>query len=336
MVVAGYCAGVPGAAQANDEFVARAGQYRPELLAYCYRMLGSLADAEDAVQETYLRAWRAFDSFEERASLRTWLYRIATNTCLSAARHHSRRVLPSGLGAPSDDPAAAPSSVDTTVAWLQPFPDERRPESTDPAAIVVARDTLRLALVASLQYLPPRQRVVLILREVLAWTAAEVAQLLDTSIAAVKSTLQRARARLDEVAPAADQVSDLTEPQQRELLDRYVVAFETADPDTLERLLRIDATLEAPPLRTWYSGIRYCLPYMATHVLGSPGHWRMLPTSANGQPAVAAYYRDPDGGYLPYGVVVLTANAEGISRITSFGDADLVTAFGFPAIPPAA
>jgi RNA polymerase sigma-70 factor (ECF subfamily) len=324
---------VIGAASTNDEFVRRAEQYRPELLAYCYRMLGSLADAEDAVQEIYLRAWRAFDSFEERASLRTWLYRIATNTCLSALQHHSRRVLPSGLGAPSDDSSAPPNSADAGVPWLQPFPDDRLPASNDPAAIVAVRDTVRLALVASLQYLPPRQRAVLILREVLAWTAAEVAELLDMSIAAVKSALQRARTRLDEVAPVADRVSELTEPRQRELLERYVAAFETADPEALERLLRADATLEAPPLRTWYSGIRYCIPYMTTHVFGSPGHWRMLPTRANGQPAVVAYYRGADGGYLPYGIVVLTADEAGISRITAFGDADLVTAFGFPEVP---
>ncbi len=326
--------GVTGIASADDEFVRRAEQYRAELLAYCYRMLGSLADAEDAVQETYLRAWRAFDSFEERASLRTWLYRIATNTCLSALRHHSRRVLPSGLGAPSEDAAAPPSSVDTSVTWLQPFPDSRLPESNDPAAIVAARDSVRLALVASLQYLPGRQRAVLILREVLAWSAAEVAELLEMSVAAVKSALQRARARLNDVAPVAERVSELTEPQQRELLDRYVAAFQTGDAEALKRLLRSDATLEAPPLRTWYSGVRYCMPYMARHVIGSPGHWRMLPTRANGQPAVAAYYRGAPGDYLPYGIVVLSADADGISRITSFGDAHLVTAFGFPAVAP--
>jgi RNA polymerase sigma-70 factor (ECF subfamily) len=325
---------VTGIASADDEFVRRAEQYRAELLAYCYRMLGSLADAEDAVQETYLRAWRAFDSFEERASVRTWLYRIATNTCLSALRHHSRRVLPSGLGAPSEDAAAPPSSVDTSVTWLQPFPDSRLPESNDPAAIVAARDSVRLALVASLQYLPGRQRAVLILREVLAWSAAEVAELLEMSVAAVKSALQRARARLNDVAPVAERVSELTEPQQRELLDRYVAAFQTGDAEALKRLLRSDATLEAPPLRTWYSGVRYCMPYMARHVIGSPGHWRMLPTRANGQPAVAAYYRGAPGDYLPYGIVVLSADADGISRITSFGDAHLVTAFGFPAVAP--
>jgi RNA polymerase sigma-70 factor (ECF subfamily) len=318
----------------NQEFIARAQRYRPELLAYCYRMLGSLVDSEDVVQETYLRAWRAYDSFDARSSERTWLYRIATNTCLTALAHHSRRVLPAGLGAPSDDPSAPPDSADADIRWLQPFPDDRLPESDDPAAIVVARDSVRLALMASLQYLPPRQRAVLILRDVLAWTAAEVAVLLDMSVAAVKSALQRARARLAEMAPVAERVAELSEPGQRELLDGYIAAFETADPKALERLLRTDATLEAPPLRTWYSGIRYCMPYMATHVLGSPGHWRMRPTRANGQPAVIAYYRGADGGYLPYGIVVLTADPAGICRITSFGDSALVAAFGFGDDPP--
>ena len=175
----------------------------------------------------------------------------------------------------------------------------------------------------------------LILRDVLAWPAAEVAELLGMSVAAVKSALQRARARLGEVAPAAEQVPELTEPEHRELLSRYIAAFQNADAAALERLLRQDATLEAPPLRNWYEGIRSCMPYMATHVLGSPGHWRMRPTSANGQPAVAAWYRGRDGAYLPYGIVVLTATAEGISRITSFGFPELVGAFGFPAVPPA-
>jgi RNA polymerase sigma-70 factor, ECF subfamily len=319
----------------NDEFIRRTERYRPELLAHCYRMLGSLADAEDAVQETYVRAWRSFGSFEARSSERTWLYRIATNTCLTALQHRSRRVLPSGLGAPSDDASAPPDSADLSVAWLQPIPDMMiSPDTNDPAAIVATRDSVRLALIASLQYLPSRQRAVLILRDVLAWPAAEVGELLDMSVAAVKSTLQRARARLRQVAPTADHVTQLTEPEHRELLDRYIAAFQNADAAALEQLLREDATLEAPPLRAWYAGIKFCMPYMATHVLGSPGHWRMLPASANGQPAVAAYYRGSDGTYLPYGIVVLTATAEGISRITAFGDPGLVTAFGFPAVPP--
>jgi RNA polymerase sigma-70 factor, ECF subfamily len=285
------------------------------------------------VQETYVRAWRSFGSFEERSSERTWLYRIATNVCLTVLAHHSRRVLPSGLGAPSDDPSAPPGPSDAAVAWLQPVPDALiSPEAGDPAVIAVTRDSVRLALIASLQYLPSRQRAVLILRDVLAWSAAEVAELLDMSVAAVKSALQRARARLGEVAPVAEDVPALTEREHRELLDRYIAAFTEADAAALERLLREDAALEAPPLRTWYSGIKFCLPYMATHVLGSPGFWRMLPTSANGQPAVAAYTRGADGTYRPYGIVVLTASAEGISRITAFGDAELVTAFGFPAL----
>ena len=325
-----------GNASPSDEFIRRAERYRRELLAHCYRMLGSLADAEDAVQETYVRAWRSFGSFEAQSSERTWLYRIATNTCLTARQHHSRRVLPAGLGAPSADPSAPPGPSDPAVAWLQPIPDAMiSPDANDPAAIVVTRDTVRLALIASLQHLPSRQRAVLILRDVLAWPAAEVAELLGMSVAAVKSTLQRARGRLGEVAPAADHVPELTEPEHRELLSRYIAAFQDADAAALERLLRQDATLEAPPLRNWYAGIRYCMPYMARHVLGSPGHWRMRPTSANGQPAVAAWYRGPDGAYLPYGIVVLTATAEGISRITSFGFPELVGAFGFPAVPPA-
>jgi RNA polymerase sigma-70 factor, ECF subfamily len=322
-----------GSASAREEFLERAQQYRPELLAYCYRMLGSYVDAEDAVQETYLRAWRSYDSFEARSSERTWLYRIATNTCLTFLAHHSRRVLPSGLSGPSDDPSVPPNSNDSTVRWLQPVPDARiGTDENDPATIVAGRDSVRLALIVSLQYLPPRQRAVLILREVLAWTAAEVGALLDMSVAAVKSALQRARARLDEVAPSPDRPTRLTEPEQRGLLERYIAAFEAADPAALERLLRQDATLEAPPLRTWYAGIRTCLPYMAEHVMGSPHFWRMFPTRANGQPAVAAYTRGPDGRFLPYGIVVLTVDADGIAAITAFGDPDLVTAFGFPAV----
>jgi RNA polymerase sigma-70 factor (ECF subfamily) len=321
-----------GAVASNDEFIRRTERYRPELLAHCYRMLGSLADAEDVVQETYVRAWRSFDSFEGRSSERTWLYRIATNACLTALQHHSRRVLPSGLGAASDDPSAPPGSADPGVAWLQPIPDTMiTSDADDPAAIVATRDSVRLALIASLQHLPSRQRAVLILRDVLAWPAAEVAELLDMSVGAVKSALQRARGRLGEAATTADDVPELTEPEHRKLLNRYIAAFQNADAAALERLLRKDATLEAPPLRTWYAGIRFCMPYMATHVLGSPGHWRMLPTSANGQPAVAAYYRG-DGTYVPYGIVVLTATAEGISRITAFGEPELVAAFGFPAV----
>jgi RNA polymerase sigma-70 factor, ECF subfamily len=318
-------------ASGDDEFVRRTEPYRRELVVHCYRMLGSLADAEDAVQETYLRAWRSFDSFEGRSSVRTWLYRIATNTCLTARQHHSRRVLPSGLGAPSDDPSAPPNSADPDVAWLGPIPDTLiGSDAADPASIVATRDSVRLALIAGMQYLPSRQRAVLILRDVLAFPAAEVAEMLDMSVVAVKSALQRARALLREAAPMDDEAAEVTEPEHRQLLEHYITAFQNADAAALEKLLRKDAMLEAPPLRTWYSGIRFCMPYMAKHVLGSPGHWRMLPTSANGQPAVAVYYRGSDGTYLPYGIAVLTVTAEGISHITAFGDPDLINAFGFP------
>jgi RNA polymerase sigma-70 factor, ECF subfamily len=315
------------AAPPAGEFTSLAEPFRRELLAHCYRMLGSVDDAEDMVQETLLRAWRSFDSFAGRSSLRTWLYRIATNVCLSALQHRSRRVLPSGLGAPGHDPGQAP--IETLDGpWLQPIPDVLL--TGDPAEVVAARDGLRLALVASLQYLPARQRAVLILRDVLAFAAHEVAEMLDTTTAAVKSALQRARATLEQLAPAPETVAEPTEPELRALVEEYIAAFENADAAALERLLRKDVALEAPPLRNWFSGLRFCMPFMATHVLGSPGHWRMLPTRANGQPAVAAYTREGDL-YHAYGIVVLTATTTGIARITAFGEPGLLTHLGLAA-----
>jgi RNA polymerase sigma-70 factor (ECF subfamily) len=315
--------------------VERAERFRPELRAHCYRLLGSFVDAEDAVQETYLRAWRSYDRFKARASERTWLYRIATNTCLSAREHFSRRVLPSGLGGPSEDPTSPPGPSDLETAWLQPFPDRTLDSAPDdPATIATSRESLRLALIAALQYLPPRQRAVLLLREVMQFSAEEVAAMLDMTVAAVKSALQRARLRLDQVAPNEESVGAPTDAQQRELLAGYISAFEHADPAALERLLCKEATLEAPPLRTWYAGIRFCMPYMAAHVLGSPGHWRMLPTHANGHPAVAAYTRRSDDSYQPYGIVVLGTRQQGISRIIAFGEPALIPAFDLPMQPP--
>ncbi|MDT7646656.1 MAG: polymerase sigma-70 factor, subfamily, partial [Pseudonocardiales bacterium] len=208
------------------EFVADTEQFRGELVAHCYRMLGSLADAEDLVQDTYLRAWRAYDRFEGRSSVRSWLYRIATNVCLTALRGRGRRALPSGVGAPEPDPNAPLAPAPRDLSWLQPIPTSLvDPAAADPGAIVAAREGVRLALVASLQYLPPRQRAVLILRDVLAFSAAEVAELLDTSSTAVKSTLQRARARLHELSPTADDVTEPAEPELRAVLERYITAF---------------------------------------------------------------------------------------------------------------
>jgi RNA polymerase sigma-70 factor (ECF subfamily) len=299
------------------EFERRTEPFRKELLAHCYRMLASVDEAEDLVQETYLRAWRSYASFEGRSSVRVWLYRIATNACLTALEQRGRRALPSGLGGPSDDPAAA--GTDPGVAWVEPIPDSL----LDPAAIVTTRESLRLALIAALQYLPPKQRAVLILREVLAFPAAEVATMLDTSVAAVKSTLQRARARLDETAPERSDVIEPTDPQARALLAEYIAGFENADIAALERALRADAAIELVGTSTWFSGRVMCLRLLATAV-GSPGDWRMLPTVLNGQPGAAAYLRDAAGTYQPFGVAVLTPTKTGISHIHVFSTPALV------------
>src|SRR6185437_11787485 len=238
--------------------------------------------------------------FEGRSSVRTWLYQIATNRCLTELANRGRRVLPSGLYAAEQDPGAYPEGAGKEVNWLQPAPDAMvTPDSADPAAIVAAREGLRLALIASLQYLPPRQRAVLVLRDVLEFPAAEVAVMLGTTTASVKSALQRARARLEELAPAADKVTEPAAPQARVLLDQYIAAFENADAAALERLLVHDATLEATPLRTWFAGLNTCVPFLRNYILGSPGDWRMLAASANGQPAAVAYTRDSRGDYQP-------------------------------------
>jgi RNA polymerase sigma-70 factor (ECF subfamily) len=310
-------------------FVRDTEPFRRELLAHCYRMLGSIHDAEDVVQETYVRAWRSYGGFEGRSSVRTWLYQIATNRCLTELAKHGRRTLPSGLSDPERDPGAHLEEAGGEVTWLQPVPDAMvTPDSGDPAAIVAAREGLRLALIASLQHLPPRQRAVLVLRDVLAFPATEVAVMLGTTTASVKSALQRARARLGELALAAGQVTEPTVPRARALLDQYIAAFENADAAALERLLLEDAAIEATPLRTWFAGRTTCLPFLRG-LLGRPGDWRMQATSANGQPAAAAYVRDQDGSYQPYGICVLTVTHAGILRITSFGDPSLVPVFGF-------
>jgi RNA polymerase sigma-70 factor, ECF subfamily len=316
---------------AADEFARHTEAFRRELVAHCYRMLGSVDDAEDVVQETYLRAWRSYNRFEGRSSVRAWLYRIATNACLTALGRRGPRELSSGLGAASDDPAGPSVPAPPEALWLQPIPDALvSPESDDPAVIVASREQLRLALVASLQYLPARQRAVLLLREVLAFPAAEVAEMLGTSLAAVKSTLQRARARLEQLAPTADQVSEPTEPEARALLARYIAAFESADATALEQVLREDAVLEMTGTRTWFAGLDTCMPFLATQALGAPGDWRMVPTSANGQPAAVAYRRGGDGAHHAFGVAVLTVSTAGIARIAVFGDPGLVTRFGQP------
>ncbi|MFG2791921.1 sigma-70 family RNA polymerase sigma factor [Streptomyces sp. NPDC048419] len=314
-----------------DEFTRRTEPLRRELLAHCYRMLGSADEAEDLVQETYLRAWRGYGGFEGRSSLRVWLYRIATNACLTALDHRGRRALPSGLGAPTADVETQPEPAGPDIAWVQPMPDALvAAQSADPATIVTSRESLRLALIAGLQYLPPRQRAVLLLREVLAFPAADVAAMLGTTIPAVKSTLQRARARLNEVAPQRERLVEPSDPRALSLLEKYVAGFQNADTEALEQALRADAAIEMIGTRTWFSGKRTCLGYL-TRVIGSPGDWRMIPASANGQPAAAAYYRAPDGSYRAFGLGVLTVTGTGISHIHVFGGGPgLLAEFGLP------
>ncbi len=285
-------------------------------------MLGSVHDAEDLVQETYLRAWRAYDNFEGRASLRTWLYRIATSACLTALDHKSRRMLPSGLGGPSDNPEL-PAVQELSVPWLQPLPD-------DPAAVVAERDSVRLAMIAALQHLPARQRAVLILRDVLSWQASEVAELLDTSTAAVNSALQRARGLLDRIAPTEDDTAGPVEPEQRALLEQYLEAFQNADIDALLRVLKEDVVLEMPPHTTWFSGRDDVLAFLRRQVITEPDLFRMVPVSANGQPAAAVYRRGDDGAYHAVEIQVLSVGATGIGRITVFFEPDLFGWFGLP------
>ncbi|MCW2547972.1 MAG: polymerase sigma factor [Mycobacterium sp.] len=327
--------GTTAARQDRDEFVSDAQAYRHELIAHCYRMVGSVNDAEDLVQETYLRAWRAWESFEGRSSVRTWLYRIATNLCLTSLSHHQRRVLPSGLGPGSTEPGSGFEPATAAVRWIEPFPNQRyESAASDPAELAALRSTLRLALVASLQHLPPRQRAAFILRDVLVFPAVEVAAMLQMTVPAVKSALQRARGTLEELALNSDALAEPTAADARAVLDRYIAAFEDADIAALTELLRSDARLEVVPSSTWLSGVRACIPHLAGHVLTSPGLYRMYPIIANGQPAAIAYRRPfLQQPFEPFAVVVLDADGQKLSGITVFAEPELVELFGFPASP---
>jgi RNA polymerase sigma-70 factor (ECF subfamily) len=307
----------------EEEFVRLTGPYRRELVAFCYSMLGSAEDAEDLVQETYLRAWRSFGGFAGRSSLRTWLYRIATNRCLTALERRERRPMPSGLGGPAEHPDV-PLAAGPGIAWIQPLP-----ELADPAAIVEERDSVRLALVAAMQHLSARQRAVLILREVLAWRAAEAAEVLGMTPVAVNSALQHARARLGRAAAVRGEPAEPGEAARRALLDRYVKAFEDADVTGLVALLHEDAVMEMPPFLTWFAGRADVIGFLERRCL-TPGGMRLVPVSANGQPAAAAYLRGPDGVHRAHGVQVLTVRDAAITRIDTFLDPGLFAAFGLP------
>jgi RNA polymerase sigma-70 factor, ECF subfamily len=319
----------------SEDFTGQTSRFRGELLAHCYRMLGSAEEAEDLVQETYLRAWRSFDGFEGRASVRTWLYRIATNVCLTAIERRGRRPLPSGLGGPADDPEA-PLATGPEVPWLQPFPGALTAEHQDPAAAAVSRAGIRLAFVAAMQHLSARQRAVLILRDVLEWPAAEVADLLGTTTTAVNSGLRRARAQLAQVLPAEDELAEPAGPEARALLDRFAAAIENADASALAALLTADVALEMPPILTWFTGCRTVVRFIASNYLTAPGRERLVPVTANGQPAFAVYQREPDGTYRAHAVQVLTVTAKGIARIVVFPDPGLFASFGLPPELPAA
>jgi RNA polymerase sigma-70 factor (ECF subfamily) len=315
----------------EEEFVRLADPFRRELLAHCYRMLGSIHDAEDLVQETYLRAWRSYDRFEGRSSLRTWLYRIATSACLTALEGRNRRPLPTGLGSPSGDPDETVVE-NNEVPWLEPVPDAVvGAEGTDPAAIVTSRESIRLALIAALQHLPPRQRAVLILRDVLKWRAAEVADMLDTTTTAVNSILQRARTQLERVAPAEDDVVEPSDPDQRELLDRYVTAFEEYDTAALVKLFTSDAVWEMPPFTAWFQGPTDIgrLIELQCPATG-PGDLRLLPSRANGQPAFGMYLRDDDGLHHAFSLHVLTLHGPAIGHVVAFFEPSLFPTFGLP------
>jgi RNA polymerase sigma-70 factor, ECF subfamily len=303
--------------------------FRTELLAYCYRMLGSAHDAEDLVQDTYLRAWRAREQYDgARSSLRTWLYRIATNACLTALQVRGRRPLPSGLVAASDP--LGPLVQGEHAAWLQPWPDSLL-DAGDPAGAVIDRSSLRLAFAAALQHLSARQRGALILRDVLSFSAAETAEILGTTVVSVNSSLQRARTRVQEVGVRQEGASEPSAAEQRAWVDRYMKAFELADIEGLKRLLTEDVLMEMPPMLNWFSG-RGNYGLFMEWVFGAAGKdWLLKEVAANGgQPGFAAYRR-AGGGYELHTLQIFTVTTEGISRNSVFQSSEVFAAFGLAA-----
>jgi RNA polymerase sigma-70 factor (ECF subfamily) len=318
----------PGAGELED----RLEEHRAELTAYCYRMLGSPFDADDAVQDTFVRAWRSFDRFEGRAALRSWLYRIATNVCLDMLTGRERRARPMDLG-PARDPLGPVGGQLPEVTWIEPIPDGRVSQDGDPAEVAVARETIRLAFVAALQHLPPRQRAVLILCEVLRWQASEVAELLETSVASVNSALQRARATLEAGNVSASDPAPSLDEADSELLARYVQAFEAYDMEALTSLIHEDATQSMPPYELWLSGRDDIFKWWFGPGIGCQGS-RVLPTlTANGSPAFGQYKPSESGkGYDPWALQVLEVSDGRIAELTFFlATETLFPLFGLPA-----
>jgi len=326
----------PSSARPTSDVGARLEQHRQELTAYCYRMLGSPFEAEDAVQDTLVRAWRSFDRFEARSALRSWLYRIATNVCLDMLNGRQRRALPIDLG-PAQAPVESNLNALPEATWLQPVPDGLVVPAGDPAEVAEARETIRLAFVAALQHLPPRQRAVLILCEVLRWKATEVAELLDTSVASVNSALQRARATLDASDVRATAPSPQLDESSRSLLERYVEAFERYDMDALTSLIHEDATQSMPPYDLWLSGRDDILEWWVGPGAGCRGS-RVIPTAAaNGAPAFGQYKPSATGeGYEPWALQVLQVSEGQVVELTFFLDTEKVfPLFGLPPRLPA-
>jgi RNA polymerase sigma-70 factor, ECF subfamily len=319
----------PGAAELEQ----RLEQHRAELTAYCYRMLGSPFEAEDAVQDTFVRAWRSYDRFEGRAALRSWLYRIATNVCLDMLSGRERRARPMEIG-PAWDPGGPIGRTLPETTWVEPVPDPLVvPAENDPAEVAVSRETMRLAFVAALQHLPPRQRAVLILCEVLRWKATEVAELLGTSVASVNSALQRARATLEATGASPSDPAPAMDESQRELLARYVEAFERYDMDALTSLIQEDATQSMPPYELWLRGRDAILAWWVGPGAGCRGS-RVIPSvAANGSPAFGQYKPSAAGsGYDPWALQVLETADGHIVELTFFLDTERIfPLFGLPA-----
>ncbi|MCB7135578.1 sigma-70 family RNA polymerase sigma factor [Cellulosimicrobium marinum] len=329
---------------ARDELDTALSGYRRELTGYCYRMLGSAFEAEDAVQDTFVRAWRSYDRFEGRSSLRSWLYRIATNVCFDALAARKRRERPMGLGGPQSADVENLGQVLPEETWVEPVPDDRvLPREGDPALVAVGRESIRLAFVAALQYLPPRQRAVLLLREVLRWQASEVAELLDTTVASVNSALQRARATLaarahwdsaaadgepgpaapggpDDAAPLAPATTDQSlGDEERRLLERYLDAFERYDMDALVAILHEDATLSMPPYPLWMRGTGDIVQWMVGPGWECEGS-RLVPVRANGTFGFGQYRRAEGGGYEPWALQVIETHEGRVTAINAFLD----------------
>ncbi|MGH9276692.1 MAG: sigma-70 family RNA polymerase sigma factor [Acidimicrobiales bacterium] len=307
-------------------------QYRRELTGYCYRMLGSAFESDDAVQETMLRAWKNFDTFEGRSAVRSWLYRIATNVCLDMLRSRQRRALAMDLG-PSSPADAFTGATRPEEAWMTPIPDDRVLPEGDPADLAEARESIRLAFVTALQCLPPRQRAVLILREVLHWHASEVAELLDTTVASVNSALQRARATLSTRDTGTDQ-TDAVGAEQQELLARYVDAFERYDITSLVALLRDDAVMSMPPYDFWLRGPVEMGRWFLGNGIGCEGS-RLIRVAANGMAGYASYKADPDGGHKPWSIQLIEVSGDRIVGHHNFLDTSLFAFFGLPPRLPA-